>query len=531
MQDVRLQYLAYQRGCLLMLYSQPDVAKFGVFELHLRDAELRRGGGPTRLPPQPSRVLSLLVSRAGQLVTREDIRLHVWSDGTVVDFEQGLNHCIRQIRAELNDAAERPLFIETVPRRGYRFIAPITMASPLSTPLGAGDALGHSEADVVGASQPLAIRRFAWVVPISVLAIIAVALLWRVMAPRSVQRDDHPVSKVAPQHGNSASEVAQPALANSSAQLAYIKGRFYWNKRTPEGLSKAVEYFQLAVEKDPNSALAYAGLADTYDLLGYLGTVPPSSAYPKATAAALRALQLDSSLAEAHASLADIHAVHDWQWADAEREYRRAIELKPRYATAHQWYATFLSAMGRHEEAIAEDRRALDLDPLSLIINVSLGRAYFFAGQYDNAVERFQATVDMDPAFVMAHANLGQAYQQKGMLPVAIAELQRADALSGGNPRVLAALAHAYAVSGKRSQAIRIAERLKRLRETSYVSSFDLALIYAGLNDANGAFDWLQRAYKERNGDLIFLKVEPRLAALRHAPKFLWLLERIGLPP
>ena len=492
-----------------------------MFELNLCNGELRKNGKPVLLAPQPTRVLELLVSRAGELVTRQEIRKQLWGEETTVDFDQGLNHCIRQLRAELNDHADRPLFIQTVPRRGYRFIAPVANdAKAAERPANPPGISQFQEKRSIGRHALLAFAVSAFVVLLFVAG--RSALL--------VSRRAAPGLPIVAQSAGTAAPSGAHEIPDPAARLAYLKGRFYWNRRSPESLRKAVEYFQLAADKDPTAAVAYAGLADAYDLMGYLGEVPPGLAYPKATAAAVRALQLDSSLAEAHVSLADIRAVHDWQFADAEREYRRAIELKPNYATAHQWYSAFLSAMGRSDDALREGRRALELDPLSLIINVTMGRAYYFAGQYDNAIERLSSTIDMDPTFVLAHVNLALAYQRKHLLPEAIAELEHAAKMSGESPRVLAALAYVYGASGDRARAVQIASQLRRSKGI-YVSSFDMALIYAGVGDRGRAFEFLQKAYENREGDLIFLKVDPRLSGLRQDPRFIGLTERIGLPP
>jgi DNA-binding winged helix-turn-helix (wHTH) protein/Tfp pilus assembly protein PilF len=498
------------------------LARFSVFELNLCSGELRKDGKPTPLPPQPTKVLALLVSRPGELVTREEIRREVWEDGTVVDFEQGLNHCIRQIRNELNDHADHPFFIKTVTRRGYRFIAPVATEPVGNEALARPSTLASDHALRISRSALVGLIAFSAITLVLLVAETTHNLFSRPTSAASIKQP--PITRPSDERPGE-SEIGDP-----NAQLAYLKGRFYWNKRTPESLRKAADYFQLAADKAPKAAVAYAGLADAYDLMGYLGETPPQIAYPKATAAALRALQLDNSLAEAHVSLADIRAVYDWQFADAEREYRRAIELKPNYATAHQWYAAFLSAMGRTDDALREGRRALELDPLSLIINVTMGRTYYFAGQYDNAIERLSTTVDMDPTFVLAHVNLALAYEQKQLLTEAIAELDHAAKMSGQSPHVLATLGNAYGLAGDRSRAERIANQLQR-SNTAYVSSFDIALIYAGIGDRKRSFEYLERAYQKREGDLIFLKVEPRLSRLRQDARFIELSERVGLPP
>src|SRR4030095_1484181 len=264
------------------------------------------------------------------------------------------------------------------------------------------------------------------------------------------------------------------------AYQLYLKGRFYWDKRTPEALKKAIEYFDQAIEKDPSFALAYAGLADCYVVP--VSRIPPREAMPKAKAAAMRALELDESLAEAHASLARVLASYDWDWTNAEKEYKRAIELNPRYPVAHQWYGGYLAVLGRHNEAIAERKRAQELDPLSLIINAELGMAFYYARDYDQAIEQFEKTLELDQNFPPPRAFLPAAYEQKGMYAEAIAEFKKALALRGSSEVgfLRAGLGHIYAVSGQKSEARKLLAELKQLSEQGYVPAPSIALIHAG---------------------------------------------------
>ncbi|HEX2714528.1 MAG TPA: tetratricopeptide repeat protein, partial [Candidatus Acidoferrales bacterium] len=317
------------------------------------------------------------------------------------------------------------------------------------------------------------------------------------------------------------------------AYQLYLKGRFYWNKRTEADLYKGIQYFQQAIDLDPNYALAYSGMADCYSLLGWdlFGALAPREALPIAKAAAGRALEKDDSLAEAHSSLAWTKLAFDWDWAGAEREFKRALELNPGYAVAHQWYAECLAGMGRYEEAGAEAKQARELDPLSLTINTIAGWILYFDRQNDQAMAQFRRTLELDPNFWVAHWTLGRAYEQKRMFAEAIAELQRASALSAGSPLSLAALGHAYAVSGQTVGAQHVLAQLKELAEKRYVLPYSIATIYAGLGETDEAFRWLERAYEERSGWLIWLRAEPVSDALRPDPRFQDLLRRIGLPP
>lgn len=315
---------------------------------------------------------------------------------------------------------------------------------------------------------------------------------------------------------------------NTEAYRAYLQGRFYWNKRNEEGLVKGVEYFKQAIEKDPAYALAYVGLADSYNILGFYSVLPPKEAFPKAKSAAMKALNIDNKLAEAHASLAYTILYHNWDWLAAEKEFQRAIELNPRYPSAHQFYANFLTALGRRE-AIAEWKAAQELDPLSLIINAGLGWAYYFVRQYDQAVEQLKKALELDSDFELAHLWLGSVYVEKSLFKDAIAEIQKAVALSKGRTGIVAALGHAYARAGKRDEAQHILDELSQLEKRKYVSPYRMANIYAALGENDRAFEWLQKAYEDRSHLLVFLMVDPRLDALRPDPRFVDLLRRIGL--
>jgi len=327
--------------------------------------------------------------------------------------------------------------------------------------------------------------------------------------------------------------LAKHYTESNEAYQFYLKGRFYWNKRTEEGMEKSLEYFQQAIDKDPNFALAYSGLADTYDLLGADaagGGLPPNEALPKAKAAALRALEIDESLAEPHVSLAHAKYIYDRDWAAAEREFKRAIELNPNYPQAHHWYAIYLMWAGRMDQAVAEARRAQELDPLSLPINMSLGWVLCNARQVDQGIEQLRKTLEMDPNFILTHHRLGIAYEQKGMYDEAIAEFRKVFDLSGGKPIAIAALGHAYALAGKREEARRAIAELEELSKQRWVSPGQIAMTYAALGDKDQAFAWLDKADKERDSVFARLKVDPRFDSLRSDPRFADLVRRVGLP-
>jgi len=330
--------------------------------------------------------------------------------------------------------------------------------------------------------------------------------------------------------GEEQEKVAKHYTEDSEAYQLYLRGLYFWNKRSPQGFARALESFQDAIRKDPNYALAYAGLANTYTLLPAWALLPPKEGHPKARAAALKALALDDSLAEAHAALAHTEHNYEWNWKEAEKSYRRAIELNPNYAIAHHWYASFLLEMGRKEEAIAEKRLALQLDPLSLIINSDLGFVYYNARQYDRAIEQLQKTIELDPGFIWTYQNLGFVYEQKKMYAESIASFQKALSLSPDSMEIQAELARAYAASGDSAQARQLLERLLKASADHYVASFDFAMIYAALADKDRAFEWLQKAFDERSYQITSLQVEPRVDSLRSDPRFAKMIQAMNFP-
>jgi DNA-binding winged helix-turn-helix (wHTH) protein/tetratricopeptide (TPR) repeat protein len=312
---------------------------------------------------------------------------------------------------------------------------------------------------------------------------------------------------------------------------AYLRGRHLWNTRTEDSLRKALQQFERAVERDPAYALAHAGLADCYTLLGSAGyaMLPPREALARARAAAVRALEIDPDLAEAHTSLALVKFRLDWDWTEAEREFRRAIELNPGHASAHHFYGLYLSAMGRADEAIARMERAHELDPLSLIISTALGRALHFARRYDRALEQHLKTLEREPDFAEARFNLALAYVQRSMFPEAVGELQRAIVLAGRRPAMVSVLGYVYALSGDRAQARRTLDELDGLSSEGGTPTLYLAYPHIGRGDKDRVFELLDKAYEERSGLLVYLKVEPIFDSLRDDPRFDDLLRRMDL--
>jgi TolB-like protein/DNA-binding winged helix-turn-helix (wHTH) protein/Flp pilus assembly protein TadD len=610
--------------------------RFGVFELDLRAGELRKYGMRVRLQEQPFQVLAMLLARHGEVVSREELQKKLWPADTFVDFDHGLNKAVNKIRDALGDSAESPRFVETVARRGYRFLAEVTVADAAAVhraeppprksvavpPVWRIGTLVLILSLIIFISwrfrarthPPPVIRSLA-VLPLESLSAdasedyfadgitdelitdLAQISALRVISRTSVmayKRARKPLPQIARElnvdavvegtvlrSGNQVRITAQLIQApddkhlwarsyegdlrdtlalqnnvaraiadqvrinltpreqlilktvrsvNPEAYEAYLKGRYFWNKRTGEGLKKAIEYFDEAIQKDPAYGQAFAGLADSYALLGNsdFAILSPQEASPKAMAAATRALELDDSLAEAHTSLAFCLGVFEWNWDAAEKEYLRAIALNPGYATAHQWYAVHLSALGRFDEAITELRKAVSLDPLSLIISADLADVLVAAHRYDESIEQSRKTIDMDPNFAIGHYELGQALTQKKTYDAAITELQKANELSGGDATCLAGLAYAYSASGRADEAFKLLNELKRRRNHRLHYAANEALIYAGLGENDRAMALLEEAYKERFDTLILQS--SAFDPLRSDPRFQDLMRRIGLP-
>ncbi len=330
--------------------------------------------------------------------------------------------------------------------------------------------------------------------------------------------------------GEEQKQLTRRDTGDPEAYQFYLKGRYYWNKRTTENLKKAIEQFQQAADRDPNYALAYVGLADCYSLLEIYAGTPASETQPKAKAFAQRALQLDGSLAEAHTSLAYADTGL-WLWEEAEAEFKRSIKLDPNYPTAHQWYSLLLRDLGRLDESLAETKRAQQLDPLSLIIGQNLAMAYFSQGDVNSSVEQSRRVIDLDPGFPRGHWALGLGYLKQGRYSEAIAELQKAVQLSGGERQLLGHLGYAYAISGKGADALAILKEVQGKYQKHEALAQDVAAIYSGLGDKDQAFAWLEKDFEARSGQLARIRWEPPFESLRSDPRFADLLRRMGLKP
>ena len=635
-----------------------------------------------------------MLEHAGDVVTREELHQRLWPADTFTDFDHGLNNAINRLREALCDSADKPRFVETLQRRGYRFVAPVDsgvggqeagvgvgrggttepiavepvgsslvpaqQGRPQGVPLPEPDgnvAPVPTDAGPVGAvSEPLrqrarpfrlaavlalllvgiAVGWFVWhrtsppsgqavggrieslaVLPfenlsgdkeqeyfadgmtdelitdlgkIGALRVISRTSIMRYKGARkplgefarelnvdavvegtvlrsgervrittqlirvnpenhlwaeSYERDLHNVLglqedvaqdiarqiriKLTPQEQARLSN-ARPV--NPEAHEACLRGVYLWNKRTEQDLQKSIEYFNQAIQKDPSYALPYAGLANAYNSLGVYAHVAPREICPKARAAALEALTLDDTLAEAHAALGFYKSSYEWDQPEADREYRRAIELNPGYALAYVWRGETLSAMERHTEAVAELDRARELDPTSLLVSDQRGWILYMARRYDDVIEQIRKTIELEPRLAHAHCWLGRAYLQKGMLREGLADLQEAASLPGGDSPLFAPwLGYAYALSGKQAEAFKVINAMKGQEQRSFGSPFGIAAIYCGLGEKDQALVWLEKAYQERDPWVPFVSVEPALDCLRSDARFKDLVRRTTLPP
>ena len=580
--------------------SSKTVVRFGPFEADFRAGELRKHGVKLKLVGQPFEILAMLLERPGQLVTREELRARLWPTDTFVDFDHGLNAAVNKLRDALSDSAEKPNYVETLPRRGYRFISAVGLndsqnflgepSSPkiqslVVLPLenlskdpeeeyftdGMTDQLitnltQISALKVISRTSAMRYKGTKKSLPeiareLHVDAVVEGAVMWvgsrvrisaqLIEAPTdhhlwaaSYERDLRDVLSMQEEVTRAiVGEIRVKLTAQEQARLAnshpidpgayqlYLKGRYHWNKRSMEGFQKAIEYFQLAAAKDPGYALAHVGLADTYTYFSFFDVVPPREAMTKAKDAAVRALEIDNHLGEAHVSLGYISYMYDWDWAAAGRHFERALTLNPAYSSAHTFYPFYLSSLGQSEEALAVAKRSLDLDPASPAVSHSLTVQLYLARQFDQAIEQSHKTLELDPNFAISYATLGEVYISKGMYREGLPQLETYYALSRGRAMSLALLGHAHARLGERSQALRILDQLEAASKERYTPAVSFAAVYAGLGEKDQAFAWLEKAYGERTSRLSYLKVEPLWDPLRSDPRFADLVRRIGLPP
>lgn len=455
---------------------------------------LRRAGRHVRLERIPMEILLILLERSDQIVTREEIADRIWGKGVFLDTDNSIRGAIRKIRLALRDDAEQPRFIQTVTGRGYRFIAPIQRPEP-----------------VIAAADTHAHRRPPISFGITLAAVFAIAAAGFAMFG------------LKPEARSSASP------QRAEARELYLRGRFFWNQRTPQSFDRAVDLFNQAIAKAPDFAPAYAGLADTYALVAGYGLVPQSDVVPKARAAAARAAALDDTLAEAHTSLALISQNYDWDFAAAEREYRRALALDPAYATAHHWYGELLGFLGRFDEAFKEFDRARELDPLSLIIATDRAAVLLYSRQYDRAAEEFRRVLSVEPNFSRG-AMIAYAYVQAGRFAEAIAQAETRSAMNQ-MPWDWALLTYVYGRAGRTAQAQATLDRLEDLSRRQRIDPAPAIVAYLGVGDKARALSLLETAVDDHSPSVVALKVDPLYDDLRADPRFAELLRRVHLTP
>jgi TolB-like protein/DNA-binding winged helix-turn-helix (wHTH) protein len=643
-----------------------QLIRFDRFELDLRAGELRKGGVRIRLQEQPLQVLQALLERPGEVVTCEELQKKIWPADTFVDFDHGLHAAVNRLRTALSDSADRPRYVETASRRGYRFIGNIGQSDqPPSPPPVSGNLsvlkpaprfwnswtgmLGGFMAAIAiaaglfagnvyglrdwlfGPSRAHSFRSLAvlplenlsgdprqdyfadgmteeLITQVSRLANLKVISRTSVMQYKGskkslrqiagelhvdaviegavqlvdnrvritaqlvdgatdehiwADRYDRELSNVLLLQSEVASDIAEQIdlrstpqqqlrfrasvhPVNPAAYQAYLLGRYYWNMRTGAGLAQAGQYFAEAIQKDPKFALAYSGQADYFAYLTVLGgpeIMKPHDAMARARTAAAKALELDDSLAEAHASMGNILHNYDWDWSAAEREYKKAIELNPNYAIAHHLYAHLLIETGRKEQSLAEAQRALELDPYSPSVNNGLARQYYLSRDYDKAVAQCLMGLQLNPAYFPARIQLALAYEQTGKLPQAVSELEQvAGSIAAGGPPtnnaqppidvpvVHALLGHAYAISGRPSDARRELSKLQASAAQRYIPPSYFAILWMGLGDNKQSLAWLNRGYRDRSEHMLYLGLEPLVDPLRSDPNFVSLLKKVGLP-
>ena len=566
--------------------------EFGAFRLDAAERILLRHGKPILLTPKAFDMLLALVQNRGHLVEKDHLMKLVWAEAFVE--EANLARHIWALRKALREDEGGHGYIETVPKLGYRFVAQVrelsdeaidvhsvailplvnASADPNMEYLGDGitesiinnlsqirklkvmarsTVFGYKNRDIhpqtvgreLGVDAVLAGRVSRLdnrlIVGAELIAVKDGTQLWGEQYRRTIadviaiqvdiskQISDKLRLKLT---GDQRKQLTRRYTDKPEAYESYLKGRYYWNKRTPEAFRKGLEYFQQAIELDTSYVLAYTGLADCYNGLSYYGALAPKQAYTRAKAAAEKALEIDDSLAEAHNSLAFARWGNaEWDWSGAETEFKRAIELNGAYSTAHHWYALVLAGMGRLEEALVEIMRARELDPLSLIINTHVGWILYLSRRYDEAIEQYCTVRDMDSNFYSCRILLGEAYVQQARYDEALVEFEMARNLSGESPLTLASFGHVYALAGMTGDAKRLLAELKELSKQRYVSAYHMATIATGLGQTNEAFAWLEQAYEERACDLIYFKVTPILSGLHQDPRYADLVRRLGLTP
>jgi TolB-like protein/Tfp pilus assembly protein PilF len=567
--------------------------RFGVFELDLRAGELRKCGVKLKLQDKPLAILSILLERPGEVVTREELRERLWTADTFVDFDHSLSIAVHKLRTILGDNADNPRFIETLARRGYRFVAPTHtptlsdetprrmiavlpfvdlegdpqqeyfadgLTEEMITQLGR---LNPQRLGVIARASAMAyrqstksiseigyelgveyilegsVRRADNRVRISaqLVHVEDQAHIWAEAYDRSMEDIFAIQTDVAERIARSLmvellpeaqALIARSATRSSAAYELYLHGRHHSNKRAEEHFAKALEYYSRAIEKDPRYALAYSGIADAYSLIGYYGGLPPKQAYSNAKTNALKALDIDNELAEPHTSLAFPTLMYDWNWPAAEKEHRRAIELNPNCVLAWDWYGLNLTQIGRFNEAISAFKQAHELDPVSVVVISHQGWLHYYCRQYDRAITTLRHALELDPSFALASWFLAQSYLLAGEVHNAAEEIQKSIRLSGTHPAILALQSVAYHALDRRKEAKAVLDKIRNLATKRRVEPYFMAYAIARHEDNDATFSWLERAYEDRSGWLLFLPIDPGFDVLRTDHRLIDLMQRIN---
>jgi len=508
------------------------VVRFGVFEADFSSRELRKNGVRVRIQDLPFRALILLINRTGEVVTREEFRQALWPDDIFVDFDRGISSAVKRLRDALGDSPDNPIFVETVERRGYRWIAPMHIPEPVNP-----DRAEVKSAEAFAPDLPKPWRR--WILLIALPVVAALLALWmarpvaRWTKASAKTRPLASSSNSSPSSYNPANTGLPRAAANHEAEDFYLKGRFYWNKRTPESLDKAVDAFTQSIVHDPNYAPAYVGLADCYNLLREYTLMPASEAYPRAFAAAKKAVELDDKSSEAHASLAFVSFFGMWDVATADREFRRAIELNPNNGLAHHWYATYLICLRRDRESLAEIERARSLDPSSSSILADKSILLAETGRHQEAIALLKQLEENEPNSVSAHRYLKYIYLNDGQYRDYLAEsLKEADLMHDSAALTVAeATAKAFATGGARPMLETLLREQKKLYERGTFSPYKLAETCAMIGNKAEALQYLKVAYENRSDGVIDIEANFALQSLHNEPAFRQVIDKLGLPP
>ena len=572
--------------------SDSHIVRFGVFEVDLEAGELRKEGFRIRAPEQALQVLALLLGRPGDLVSRSEMREALWPGRSYFDFDRGLNKAVNRLREALGDSAGNPRFIQTVPRRGYRFLAPVQSRSvPVLSPISKrirlavlpfenldaepeqeffSDGLTEEMISELGRLSPdrlgiiartsamhykrsgkridtigkelavdyvlegsVRVKKNRARISIQLIHVADQTHLWSQSYDREladifeVQRDvaqrvaDSLVFELLPELRT------RVRLVNPDAHEAYLRGRYFWNRGSDTDARTAIGWFERALQYDPKYALAYSGIADCYNRLVWFSAIVPRQGGQEAKAAAAQALAIDSELSEAHASMALVQFWHEWNWPAAEKSFRRATELRPNYAEAHNWYAAYLNVMGRFAEAASEQRIAEELDPLSLTIAMNAADPHYFLRRFEVAIEYFEHVLKRSPNFAPAYYNLSRTLAALGRNEEAIAAGDTAVRLTGHRP-ASAVQAYAYALAGESEAARKILQELEELRANRYVAPPVLAMIHLGLGEPERALDLLEQGFDEKSYWMIYVKQDPVYDCLRSHPRFIALLRSLG---